>query len=441
MKIIYLLLLLAFTSLPQCGFAYDCVITDYGARPDMKTINTKAIQAAIDDCSKKGGGKVIVPKGKFLTGALVLKQGVTLYVEKKAILYGSKNPKDYVLQPSAGKIITSQLIYAGSVNNIGIAGQGIIDGQGSFFNDQEFNALGISRPLIIRFDRCQNIQISDITLRNSGVWMEHYFSCENLHIKNIKVYNHGNKSNDGMDIDCCKNVTISGVTVDSDDDGICLKSTSLKSCENINVSNCTISSHCNAMKIGTETLGGFKNITFSNCKVKPSKNKKVVNGRANGISAISIESVDGAAIENVLFTDITVKGTEAPIFVRLGNRGSTYGQKVTGIRRGSIKGITIQNVNVKNAGSTGCSITGIPGQKVENVHLSNITIRQDGGMQKVAAPQDNKEKAYPEATMWGTLPATGFFVKNAKNVTFNNVQVFTRSKDGRPSLYKVDVEE
>ncbi|MBO4607931.1 MAG: glycoside hydrolase, partial [Prevotella sp.] len=319
--------------------------------------------------------------------------------------------------------------------------QGTIDGQGAYFNDKDCNAVGITRPMLIRFDTCRDIIISDVTLRNSGVWMQHHFACDNLTIKNVKIYNHCNNCNDGMDINCCRNVTITGVTVDSDDDAICLKSTSLKPCENIKVSNCTISSHCNAMKIGTETLGDFKNISFSNCKVTPCKNKTVVNGRANGISAISIESVDGAAIENVLFTDITVKGTEAPIFVRLGNCGNTFDQKVTRPRRSSIKNITIQNVDVKNAGSTGCSITGIPGQKVENVHLSNITIRQDGGMPKVAAPQDNKESAYPEATMWGTLPATGFFVKNAKNVTFNNVQVFTRSKDDRPSLYKVDVED
>ena len=421
--------------------AADFLITDFGAKSGMDNLNTVSIQKAIDECAKKGGGRVIVPKGKFLTGALQLKSGVTLYLEKKATLYGSTNPKDYVLNKNSGKIITAQLLFAAGAKNIGIAGPGIIDGQGAAFNDKACNAVGITRPMLIRFDTCRDILISDVTLRNSGVWMEHYFACENLTIKNVKIYNHCNNCNDGMDIDCCKNVTISGVTVDSDDDGICLKSTALKSCENINVSNCTISSHCNAMKIGTETLGGFKNITFSNCNVRPSKNKNVVNGRANGISAISIESVDGAAVENVLFTNITVKGTEAPIFVRLGNRGSTYGQKVTGIRRGSIKGITIQNLNVKNAGSTGCSITGIPGQKVENVHLSNITIKQDGGMQKVAAPVDNKEKAYPEATMWGTLPATGFFVKNAKNVSFDNVRVFTRSKDGRPSLYKVDVEE
>lgn len=421
--------------------AADYLITDFGAKSGMNILNTAAIQKAIDECAKKGGGNVIVPKGKFMTGALQLKSGVTLYLEKKATLYGSTNPKDYVLNKNSGIIITAQLLFAAGAKNIGIAGQGTIDGQGAYFNDKDCNAVGITRPMLIRFDSCRDIIISDVTLRNAGVWMQHHFACDNLTIKNVKIYNHCNNCNDGMDINCCRNVTITGVTVDSDDDGICLKSTSLKPSENIKVSDCTISSHCNAMKIGTETLGDFKNISFSNCKVTPCKNKTVVNGRANGISAISIESVDGAAIENVLFTDITVKGTEAPIFVRLGNCGNTFDQKVTGVRRGSIKGITIQNVNVKNAGNTGCSITGIPGQKVENVHLSNITIRQEGGMQKVAAPKDNKENAYPEATMWGTLPATGFFVKNAKNVTFNNVQVFTKSKDDRPSLYKVDVEE
>ena len=177
--------------------AADFLITDFGAKSGMDNLNTVSIQKAIDECAKKGGGRVIVPKGKFLTGALQLKSGVTLYLEKKATLYGSTNPKDYVLNKNSGKIITAQLLFAAGAKNIGIAGPGIIDGQGAAFNDKACNAVGITRPMLIRFDTCRDILISDVTLRNSGVWMEHYFACENLTIKNVKIYNHCNNCNDG----------------------------------------------------------------------------------------------------------------------------------------------------------------------------------------------------------------------------------------------------
>lgn len=421
--------------------AKDIVITEYGAKPGAKVLCTQAIQKAIDYLTDNGGGRVIIPKGKFLSGAIVLKSDVTLHLEKGATLLGSKNPADYVLnKPRSDVYWSSQLILAGYANNIGVTGYGTIDGQGSVFTDENCNALGITRPMLLRIDNCKNITISGVKLRNAGVWMQLYYECENITIKDVNIYNHGNNCNDGLDINNCKNVTISGVTVDSDDDAICLKSSTLKTCENIKVTNCTVSSHCNALKIGTESLGGFKNISFTNCKVRTSKAKKVINGRANGISAISVESVDGAPLSNVFISDIDVKGTEVPIFVRVGNCGNTFTQKVSGIKRSSIKGVTIKNVDVRDAGSTGCSITGIPGQKVEDVHLSNITIRQKGGMPKIAAPKDDRADAYPEGTMWGTLPASGFFVKNAKNVTFDNVKVYTKKKDGRPYLYKVNVE-
>ena len=419
--------------------ARDFVITSYGAKKGSKTPCTAAIQQAIDECHKAGGGRVVVPKGKFVTGAIVLKSGVTLHVEQGAKLLGSTNPAHYVLSKGRpGVTITSQLIFAANAVNIGITGSGTIDGQGKNFTDEACNAHGITRPMLIRFDTCKGITVSGVTMRNSAVWMQHYYACENMTIKDIKVYNHCNNCNDGMDINGCRNVTVSGAVVDADDDGICLKNFTSQPCSNITVTNCTVSSHCNALKIGTETYGDFDRITFSHCTVKPSKQKKVHNGRANGISAVSIESVDGSRITNVTVSDITVKGTETPIFVRLGNRGNTYGQKTTTPKRGSINGVVITDVTVTGAGSTGCSISGLPGQEVENIKLSNIVINHNGGMGETAAPKDEKAKAYPEGTMWGVLPASGFFVKNAKNVDFSEVDVKTRKVDARPAIYRVN---
>ena len=402
-------LLSVFFFIPS-AFAKDYNILSYGAKKSTKRLNTKAIQQAIDDCHKNRGGRVIIPKGKFLTGAIVLKSDVTLHLEEGAVLLGSKNPADYVItERKAGVMISSQLILAGHANNIGITGKGTIDGQGKGFTDRACNALGITRPMLIRFDTCKGVTISGVTMRNAAVWMQLYYDCENLTIKDITVYNHCNNCNDGLDLNGCRNVKVSGITVDSDDDGICLKNIILKPSQNIVVENCT---------------------------VKTCKPKKVYNGRRNGISAVSIESVDGASVTNVHVSDITVDGTEVPIFIRLGNCGETYGKKVTTPKKSRISGVTIENVRVTNAGNTGCSITGIPGQEVENVRLSNITIQHNGGLGMVASPTDDRASAYPEGTMFGTLPAKGFFVKHTRNVTFDNVKIVTARPDERPALVK-----
>ena len=384
--------------------AKDIDITSYGAKQGTKRVCTTAIQQAIDACSKSGGGRVIVPRGKFLTGAIILKNGVTLHLSEGATLLGSKNPADYVIfKGQPGVYVTAQLIFAAQAKNIGISGSGTIDGQGKVFTDKACNALGITRPMLIRFDTCKGVRISGVTMRNSGVWMQLYHACENLTIEDITVYNHCNNCNDGMDLNGCSNVTVNNVTVDSDDDGICLKNVTLNPSRNIRVTNCIVSSHCNALKIGTETLGDISNVSFAHCTVKQSKQKKVINGRRNGISAIAVESVDGAKLENVTFDDITVDGTEVPIFVRLGNCGNTFGQKVSKPKKSSINGVSISNVTVTNAGNTGCSITGVPGQLVENVKLSNISITHSGGLGQVKAPVDEKVNSYPEGTMFGTL--------------------------------------
>ena len=420
--------------------ARDLNITTYGARQGSKRLCTEAIQRAIDDCHKSGGGRVVIPKGKFVSGALVLKSGVTLHLDEGATLLGSKNPAHYVLnKKKEGVFYTSQLIFAYGASNIGISGSGTIDGQGKVFTDKACNALGITRPMLIRFDTCKGVSVSGVSMRNSGVWMQLYHDCENMVIKDINVYDHCNICNDGIDINGCRNVTISGCTIDADDDGIVLKNTILNPCENIVVENCTVSSHCNALKIGTETLGDFSNITFRHCTVRQSSHKKVTNGRRNGISAIAIESVDGAAVRDVHVSDITVDGTEVPIFIRLGHQGNTFGKKVSKSRRGSISGVTIERVSVTNAGTTGCSITGVPGQLVENVRLSDISIHHAGGVSQVGSPTDDKVAAYPEGTMWGTLPAKGFFVRHARNVSFDRVQIRTTRTDQRPALVKENV--
>ena len=428
--------------------AKDYNIVDYGAVSDTTRLSTEAIQRAVNDCSAAGGGRVVVPAGSYKTGTLVLRSHVDFHLETGATLYGSTRLEDY--RPMKTDYVslrtwgeTVQLIFADKVQDVSISGHGTIDGRGAAFQKLSWNDEGITRPHLLRFIQSQDIRIEDVTLRNSGCWMQHYLACDRVLIRGIKVYNRNNYNNDALDLDGCHDVRVSDLIADSDDDAITLKSTSPRLCENIVIHDCIVSSHCNAIKLGTETNGGFRNISISNCVVKPSEDQSSQffgDPSKRGTSTISLEIVDGGTLENVHISNIVAEGTESPIFIRLGNRARGYAEGVPVTAIGTIRNVRLSNISVTGAGRTGCSITGLPGHPVEDIWLSDITISQQGGCKQVEVPADEKEKDYPEATMWGVLPAKGFFVQHARNVNFRNVTVMTAEPDERPEYVKVDVE-
>ena len=439
--------------------AADFNIRDYGAKSDTTQLSTSALQQAIDDCSQAGGGRVVVPAGQYKIGTVVLKSHVHLYLEQGATLYGSTNLDDYLPMKSdfvslRTHTTTIQLIYADKVSHVVISGQGTIDGRGRAFKKLSWNDEGITRPHLLRFIQSEDITVKDITLRNSGCWMQHYLACDRLNIDGIKVFNRNNYNNDALDIDGCHDVIVRGVMADSDDDGITLKSTSPRLCENVRISDCLVSSHCNAVKLGTETNGGFRNINISGIVVKPSSDQREkFFGQWIGSSAISLEIVDGGVLENVNISDFTVEGTESPIFIRLGNRGRGYlssGANMESIvpidHVGCIDGVHLDNIQIRHAGSMGCSITGLPDYPVRNVSISNVSIHHQGGVSAdemdeiFESVKNEKEKDYPEATMWGNLPAKGFFVRHARNVRFSNIEVTTEQPDARPDFVEIDSE-
>ena len=432
--------------------ARDYNILDYGANGFLKFNSTQGIQRAINQCAADGGGRVVVPAGEYMIGTIVLKSNVNLHLQQGAVLYGSTDLKQYKPMKSSYVSLrtqteTVQLIYADSVENVVIDGFGTIDGRGRSFKKLSWNDEGITRPHLLRFIQSRDITVKDVTLKNSGCWMQHYLACDRVIIDGIKVFNRNNYNNDALDLDGCHDVIVRGMMADSDDDAITLKSTSPRLCENITISDCVVSSHCNAIKLGTETNGGFRNINIHGIVVKPSydQNEKFF-GQWIGSSAISLEIVDGGVMENVNVSDITVEGTESPIFIRLANRGRGWmdGQVVDHV--GRINGIRLSNIHIHNAGPMGCSITGLKDHPVENVWLSDITLHHRGGvtagdLQQIAdSLRDEKEKEYPEATMWGNLPAKAFFVRHARNVNFNNVTVLTDQPDARPEFVREDVE-
>lgn len=459
----------------QSGYAKSYNILDLGAVPDGITLNTETIQKAIDKANTKGGGQVIFPSGKFLTGSLQLKSNVELYLEEGAVLLGSTSPYDYfkvegeenTLSPKTDDNSELGLIVAVNAKNIKISGKGTIDGQGlalalngdslhhaGIFIDKNYNyrrmrPSELVRPKLFRFLQCEKIEIKNLTLTNSANWGLSFDLCKNLILYNLTVVNRAYWNNDGIDITDCKNVRITHCNINSADDGICLKSYHPDACnDSIYIANCTIRSSASAIKFGTASFGGFKNITIENIKVFDTFR-----------SAIAIESVDGGVIENVKVNNIVAKNTGNAIFIRLGHRG---GEKPGVVRNIHISDIQVEvpfgrpDIDYDLRGPEvdffhnpfPSSIAGIPDHKVENVKIENITIIYPGRATKGMAyiPLNDLKRVpeqiekYPEFSMFGELPAWGFYIRHAKGIVLKNVHLLLDDKDFRPAFVFDDVD-
>ncbi len=416
-------------------------ILDYKAKGDGVTLNTKSIQAAIDACSKSGGGTVWFPAGRFVSGTIYLRSHVTLFLEAGAILEGSKDLKDYPVTISKVRSYTDNytnksLIYAEDLENVSITGKGLIDGNGAWFkvenmdNSDELRkkddfAFYKYRPYLIRMINCRNILLRDITIINSPMWVQHYLLCEDVNIDGIKVNSRVNHNNDGIDIDGCQRVRISDCDIISGDDAIVLKSTLDIPCKNVTITNCVLSSNCNAFKLGTETNGGFQNIVFSNCTIYDTP-----------LAGITLQMVDGGTLERVSVSNITMNNVGTAIFIRLGNRARPYNDSLPKPGMGKMSHIFIDNIIGANIGKTGCSIVGIPGYMTDEITLSNINLTFEGGGTEENAKSEVPEhpSEYPEHGMHGILPAYGFYCRHVKNLSFNNVSLGYDNEDFRPAL-------
>ena len=441
------------------------------AHPSM---GTKDIQSLINKVSAKGGGRITFPKGEYNTGQLELKSGVELHLEEGAVILGSTSPYDYnkvETKQSAGdeRKDNSQLglIIAKDAHDIAITGSGTIDGQGLAlaltidslhhigeridpnYNKRRQRPSELVRPTLFNLVDSKDVRIEGIYLRNSAGWGLSFHQCTDVKLSGLDIYNRAYWNNDGIDLTDCKQVLIENCRVNSADDGICLKSYNPESCnEDINIRNCEIRSSASAIKFGTASYGGFRNISISSIRVIDTFR-----------SALAIESVDGAIIEDVSADDIIAKNTGNALFIRLGQR--------SGDRKGAIRNIRITNLTAQipferpdiNYDLRGpevdyfhnvhpAPICGIPDNPVENIYLENINITYPGRATKGMAyvplwrKGDVPEQIdkYPEFTMFGELPAWGFYLRHVRNITLKNVQLSLADEDFRPAIVEDDVE-
>jgi polygalacturonase len=344
----------------------------------------------------------------------------------------------------------NSFIWGENLHDISILGPGMIDGAGLLTNAGEQSTIA-NKALALKL--CRNVTLRDFAFYRGGHFCILATGVDNFTLDNVKF----DTNRDAIDIDSCKNVRVSNCYVNSPtDDGICLKADYAlgfaRPCENVTITNCQVSGYVTGtlldgtfdrsltfaadkdgptgrIKFGTESNGGFKNITISNC----------VFDHCRGLA---IESVDGGVIEDVTVSNLTMREiNNAPIFIRLGDRARGPADKtpVAQIRRINISDISCTALNPAAA----VLIAGMPDHPIEDVRLSNIRIMYPGGGTAADAknvPPEREEKNYPEPSRFGTLPASGFYVRHVKGLEMHHIDVTYGKADGRPAFVLSDVD-
>lgn len=442
-------------------FAYYDV-KNFGAKGDGKTLDSPAINAAIEEAVKNGGGKVVVPAGRYMCGSIRMKSNIELSIEAGAVIiaspasmkaYDKSEPFDFPEYQDGGHTyFHNSLIWADGEENVSITGRGMIDGEGLTKKDTETGgkvhggSIGTGDKAIA-LKSCKNILIRDVTIYRGGHFAIIVTGCERGTIDNVTI----DTNRDGIDIDCCKHLSVSNTKVNTpSDDAIVLKASyALKkavACENILINNCTVTGFkcgtfldgtyipekvnwvCGRIKLGTESNGGYKDIAITNCTCIYS-------------SGLAFEEVDQGMMENIVVSNIAMNHVHHyPIYITTGcrNRGP---KEVTEPSRG--QNIMISNIQALDCDSLcGIIITGMKNAPLKNISLSNIYVEYRGGGTKEQAERafPELEKKYPEPGKFlGATPSYGLYARHVDGLTLRNIDFSLKSPDARKMMILEDV--
>lgn len=380
----------------------DYLVSSYGAISDGKTNCREAIQKAIDECNAAGGGRVVIPSGKFLSGTLILKSNVELHLESGAELISSLDPEDLIDIKQDVKDFNADIdwtggcfLYACHEKNISITGNGVICGQGDLvfyddgadggFEESPKNIKVEKRPRTTFFEDIENLNVKDVTFKDAAFWTLHMAGCRQVIVQGIRILNDcRGANNDGIDPDTCKDVLISNCIIEAGDDAIVIKNSlpmaaKYGACENIIISNCILNSHDSAIKIGTETGNAIRHVIISDCVFRDCSR------------GVGIWVRDGAVVEDIHVHHIignTLRYADAvnrkfasgwwgkgePIFISATSRKQNGAIEVLEKSPGIIRNITFDSIHMT---SESCVfIAGEANAVIEDVRISNLFLTQ-----------------------------------------------------------------
>ena len=456
-------------------------VRTYGATGDGKTVDTPAINKAIEAVAAAGGGTLLFPAGTYLCFTIRLKSNVDLYLSRGCTILAADSPKrgettgyhggtyDPAGPPQAFEQYQdyghnhwpNSLFYGEDIHDFSIAGPGLIHGKGLSHGTGgkrgDYTAFVAEQPGVgnkaISLKNCRNVLLRDFSVLKGGHFALLATGVDNLTLDNLLI----DTDRDGFDIDCCRNVRVSNCTVNAPwDDAICPKSSYAlgyaRSTDNVTISNCYVTgtyelgtvidgtwkkfsdpraSRNGRIKCGTESNGGFRNIAISNCVCEGSK-------------GISLETSDGALLEDIAISNITLRDTfDAPLFLRLNRRNR--GPSDT-MRPGTLRRVLISNlVSYNSASSTSSIFSGIPSSLIEDVKLNNCYFGNRDTPEDAPMPDWHSiqvpelETGYPELRSFGRTPSNGFFLRHLKNLEMAHVEIAPSDADPRPALWLEDV--
>jgi polygalacturonase len=451
----------ASTAPAESGSVFD--VTSFGAKGDGSTLDTPAINKAIDAAAAAGGGTVLFPAGSYLCYSIHLKSNVSFYLGAGATIvaadtpasgsngYDAAEPNQWDHYQDFGHSHWhNSLIWGEGIHNISIEGPGRIWGKGLSRGTGD-TALGAGvGNKSISLKNCRHVTLRDISILHGGHFAILATGVDNFAIDNLQI----DTNRDGIDVDCCRNVRISNCSVNSPwDDGICLKSSyglgHARATDNVTITNCYVTGgyqegtlldasfkpfasdqkvpRTGRIKFGTESNGGFRNITITNCIFE-------------NCHGLALETVDGGLLEDVSISNITMRNiVDASFYLRLGSRM----RGPEGVPVGQLRRVLISNVVVSNADPRQCGIiSGIPDHSIDDVKFSNIYIQHGGGGTKEDAMIEppELEKDYPEPGRFGQMPAQGFFIRHVKGIAMRDIEIRPLAGDLRPGFVLDDVQ-
>jgi exo-poly-alpha-galacturonosidase len=375
------------------------IISDYGAIGDGQTVNTKAIQAAIDKCASDGGGTIVVPEGVFLSGAIFLKQGVNLRVEKGGVLKGTTNWDDYPVVDTRWEGVecrwTSAFVNAFDMTGLELSGEGMIDGSGDAWMQEsrqereqrqrrikedpnidahEAARLSYGRPRLIAIQNCKDVKVSDLSLKNQACWCLFILYSEDVSVKNLTIRaEHNIPMSDGMDVDSSKNVHIEGCDIDVNDDCIAIKSGKdedgrrvNRPAEDILVENCHFRYGHGGVSMGSEMSGGIRNVEIRNCVVEEDNWAPI---------RFKSQPSRGGVVENIIYRNIVLKDTRKAFEFNMEWR--MVNPKPPSDPLPVVRDVKIINVSgtTRNVGD----MHGLKDSPIENVTFENCRIKAERG--------------------------------------------------------------